>query len=790
MSWPAVVWDAPLLRGLSARARAEIEAAGRLLSLAQGHTLFRPGDPADALFVVAEGRCAVWGVRRGDAAPSQIRTAERGDVLGEDATVATFASRQLEVKCEAPSTLAEVPLVVLRRAVGREGGELMAKLERALRRAATRDLLRTTSLEEVDVLLDSARHVHLSRNETVYRTGDEATEIFLVADGLLQAQTAEDGGRRIEAYLSRGDVFGDEEALAREPRRLDVVASGPAWLVAWSRESFPAGARARLAATRRVKSGAASPKTAATTVFHDLYRLRVARSLLVIDQTSCVRCGHCAWSCADAHEDGVSRLVRQGDTLVVREGAGERAPLLVPNSCQHCKNPSCMIECPTGAIGRDARGEVFIREELCTGCGSCAKNCPWDNIQMAPRSDAKRFAEVAVKCDLCKGVEGGPACVRSCPVSAIVRIDPNATELSHEAIFPPRTLAWPWAIGALAAGFAMPASRLASGILAGTAIGLLLAYAAVKRLRRGSARGAYVAHVALGGYACAATVVHARGIPWNVAGALTFALAAASGAGAFGAAAAAWLPRILARVERSVALPEDVVTRARETDDKIFAALSGKSEALKRAYAEVLGPYRASRAGSLALAFTRRSRQEEEARLRARVGNGVPGLSDVVRLVVERRARRRARTRPDRRGLEVAGHFRHIALGERQFLLLDRELLPPDRDPLEKRRLVLRGDGRGLGIGDLLRQLPSPLHRGQFGLLLGQPPPGGRHLVAYIVEGHLRAHEGVAHGGEGGPPLVGIERRGHEVAEGAAEVVEHAVGGPRGAGARRARRDG
>ena len=40
---------------------------------------------------------------------------------------------------------------------------------------------------------------------------------------------------------------------------------------------------------------------------------------------------------------------------------------------------------PTGAIGRDPKGEVFIREDLCTGCGNCAKGCPLDNIQMAPR---------------------------------------------------------------------------------------------------------------------------------------------------------------------------------------------------------------------------------------------------------------------------------------------------------------------------------------------------------------------------------------------------------------------
>jgi len=32
----------------------------------------------------------------------------------------------------------------------------------------------------------------------------------------------------------------------------------------------------------------------------------------------------------------------------------------------------------------------------------------------------------AVKCDLCKDLEGGPACVRSCPTGAALRVKPEA----------------------------------------------------------------------------------------------------------------------------------------------------------------------------------------------------------------------------------------------------------------------------------------------------------------------------------------------------------------------------
>src|SRR6185436_17375980 len=140
----------------------------------------------------------------------------------------------------------------------------------------------------------------------------------------------------------------------------------------------------------------------------------------VIDLESCVRCGHCAWACSEMY--GVARLVRRGDKIVARVDRDPIRPgpelstvpqsLMLPNSCQHCENPACMVDCPTGAIGRDPLGEVYIREELCTGCGACAKACPWENIQMAPRPEgaprpvspdgsAAAYAEIAVKCDLC-----------------------------------------------------------------------------------------------------------------------------------------------------------------------------------------------------------------------------------------------------------------------------------------------------------------------------------------------------------------------------------------------------
>jgi len=33
--------------------------------------------------------------------------------------------------------------------------------------------------------------------------------------------------------------------------------------------------------------------------------------------------------------------------------------------------------------------------------------------------------KLAVKCDMCNGISGGPACVRSCPTGAAIRMGPE-----------------------------------------------------------------------------------------------------------------------------------------------------------------------------------------------------------------------------------------------------------------------------------------------------------------------------------------------------------------------------
>jgi Fe-S-cluster-containing dehydrogenase component/CRP-like cAMP-binding protein len=688
-AWPASVWRSSWLAGIDVAGRDALQASGTLRALERGEALFEPGEPADGIFVVDEGVVEVLAVRRGEAEASAVRRAVAGDAVGEEAVVRSGFARVTGARCATRARVVGIPVGVYRRVRERAGGPSSAAAragwERELLEGAAQDALCASSLSRVldarqlKVAAKGASHRQLSRGEALFSQGDPRGDVLVVADGMVSLETEDDGRTRIQAYLRAGDLV-DDGAVGAAPRAMTARACGPAWVIALPRETLAAAERSRpdvLARLRRVTI--AAPTVSGTRhVQGDLWRYAVAGSLLVIDDEACVRCGHCAWSCADSHADGVSRLVRRGEKLQVRDATdGSQRALIVPGSCQHCKNPACMIDCPTGAIGRGAHGQVLIREDICVGCGQCERACPWGGVQMAPRlatltalASTTLSAQVAVKCDLCSDRDAGPACVNACPVEAIARVEPLAAMADvREAVAErvPRTAlprarrAWPWVLGAtiVAAAVARLATRggpsLASGVVAGTFVALLVAYSGLKRspLTRlrwlPGARANAVAHLALGIATAGVVVAHASTrIPPNAAGAALLAFALASATGVLTGVAYAVLPGRLARVERRARLPEDLRGRARELEERTFGALTGRSAASKALYAQVLAPYAAAPLGGVALIVSGRSLQDEEARVRARIdsvveGRRLDGLADLVRLVVEGRAIRAQR---------------------------------------------------------------------------------------------------------------------------------------------------
>ncbi|HEY2012198.1 MAG TPA: cyclic nucleotide-binding domain-containing protein [Bryobacteraceae bacterium] len=147
--------------------------------------------------------------------------------------------------------------------------------------------------------------------------------------------------------------------------------------------------------------------------------LMQGQNLLLLDLNKCTRCDECVKACVATHDDGVTRLVRDGLRF---------ENYLVATSCRACMDPLCMTRCPVGSIRRKDTLDIVI-EDWCIGCGNCATDCPYGNINVVQIDPAKGKQKAeprpkAVVCDLCAEFPE-PNCVRACPHDAAIRVEPK-----------------------------------------------------------------------------------------------------------------------------------------------------------------------------------------------------------------------------------------------------------------------------------------------------------------------------------------------------------------------------
>ena len=149
--------------------------------------------------------------------------------------------------------------------------------------------------------------------------------------------------------------------------------------------------------------------------------LMQGQNLLLIDLTKCTRCDECVKACVSTHTDDVTRLIRDGLRF---------DKYLAPTSCRACMDPLCMTRCPVGSIRRKESLDIVI-EDWCIGCGNCAIDCPYGNINVVElliNGEKGQHAEAkpkAVVCDLCTEYDE-PNCVRACPHDAAIRVEPKS----------------------------------------------------------------------------------------------------------------------------------------------------------------------------------------------------------------------------------------------------------------------------------------------------------------------------------------------------------------------------
>lgn len=426
-----------------------------------GDVIFERNAPGSSLFAIAEGAVSVE-IDPNDS--SKVIGIEQGSIFGE---VGLISGRRRGATIRAAEDM--IAIEISRTAALKLQASVPAA-KRAITRISTeRQLLQMfgsgLTKEDIAEVVETSEIMNVRAGEAIIEEGSEGNDIYVIRVGSMVVEKEIGGKPVFMSYLPAGSYVGEMTLIAGGYRTATVKAAIKSEVIKIQGDAFkkvldghPAllnQAKREMAARQDINAFVEAKKDSFSGVV-DMYSgvasflidngIGEATDVLLIDENLCVGCDNCEKACADSHE-GLSRLDR--------EAGRTYAHLHVPTSCRHCEHPHCMSDCPPDAIHRGPDGEVFI-DETCIGCGNCQRYCPYGVIRMdkvppekpsllnwlffgkgpGPGEPDKKWAsensdpaveqpKKAIKCDMCSGIDGGPACVRACPTGAAIRVAPE-----------------------------------------------------------------------------------------------------------------------------------------------------------------------------------------------------------------------------------------------------------------------------------------------------------------------------------------------------------------------------
>ncbi len=427
----------------------------------KGQNVFVKDDPGTSLFGIAAGHVEVE-IDPND--PSRVIPIQTGSIFGEVGLI-SGRRRGSTIRAGSDCLCVEVP-----RTAALKLQSSVPASKRAIERISTeRQLLQLfgSGLKPGDLkeVLDTYEIETISAGKPVVTEGESGNDIYVIRQGSMVVEKKVGGKQVFLNYLPAGSYIGEMALVSGGKRTATVRAAVKSEVIKLHGAAFKslmddnpqllAKTKADMASRQDVNSFIEAKKDSFSGVV-DMYSnvanflvengIGEATDVLLIDENLCVGCDNCEKACADSH-DGLSRLDREAGRTF--------AHLHVPTSCRHCEHPHCMADCPPNAIHRGPDGEVYIND-TCIGCGNCQRNCPYGVIRMdsvppkkpgllswlffgsgpGPGEPSKKWsyanadpsvekAKKAIKCDMCSGIEGGPACVRACPTGAAIRVAPE-----------------------------------------------------------------------------------------------------------------------------------------------------------------------------------------------------------------------------------------------------------------------------------------------------------------------------------------------------------------------------
>ena len=451
-----------ILQELSPLQMRELMLDSQVHAYQAGEVIFTRNDPGSSMFAIAEGSVLV----EVDPTNSEITVPiEQGSIFGEVGLI-SGRRRGATIRAAEPTVTMELSRSAALKLIATVPSAARAVNRIAIERQLLQMFGSGLTREDVAELVEKAEVEDKRAGEVVIEEGAEDKDIYVIRRGSMIVEK-DIGGRKVFlSYLPAGSYFGEMAVIDGSKRTATVKAAIKSEVMRLPGDAFTAlldrkprlreKALADMASRRQVNAfiedrkdsfGGAVDMYSETAQFLVDNGIGEATDVLLIDEKLCVGCDNCEKACADSH-DGLSRLDR--------EAGKTYAHLHVPTSCRHCEHPHCMADCPPNAIKRGPDGEVFI-DDSCIGCGNCQRNCPYGVIRMdakpppkpsllswllfgkgpgpgeasyawrkeAAEKEDKEVGKFAIKCDMCSGIDGGPACVRACPTGAAIRVGPE-----------------------------------------------------------------------------------------------------------------------------------------------------------------------------------------------------------------------------------------------------------------------------------------------------------------------------------------------------------------------------